>query len=415
MGKSIIEKIIQAHSDETVEAGRIVWMRLDARTARDFGGANVVKNYQTHYGDAPVDDRSKTFFTFDLVTPANNIPYAINQQICRDWAREREVRVFDVDMGIGSHVALEYGLAWPGSTFVGTDSHLNILGAIGTFGQGMGDKDIAFTFRSGKTWFEVPHTMKVTLKGELKPPCTPKDLTLACVRELGASGALGQAVEFYGPAIDALDLAGRITLASMMTEMGGIIGLIPPSKEILAYCRERTGRDDLAAIQADPDATYTREIEVDITGMEPLIACPPRPDNVRPVSEVAGTKVDSVFIGSCTNGRFEDFAAVAEVVKGRTIAPGMVASVVPATREVYSQMLQSGVLQTLFDAGFIVSNPGCGGCASGHIGMVGAGQVQVSTSNRNFAGKQGPGDNYLASPVVAAWAALAGEITVASA
>jgi len=415
MGKSIIEKIIQVHSDETVEAGRIVWMRLDARTARDFGGANVVKNYQTHYGDAPVDERSKTFFTFDLVTPANNIPYAINQQICRDWAREQGVRVFDVDMGIGSHVALEYGLAWPGSTFVGTDSHLNILGAIGTFGQGMGDKDIAFTFRSGKTWFEVPHTMKVTLKGELKPPCTPKDLTLACLRELGASGALGQAVEFYGPAVDALDLAGRITLASMMTEMGGIIGLIPPSEEVLAYCRERTGRDDLVAIQADPDATYTREIEVDVTGMDPLIACPPKPDNVRPVSEVAGTKVDSVFIGSCTNGRFEDFAAVAEVVKGRTIAPGMVASVVPATREVYSQMLHGGVLQTLFDAGFIVSNPGCGGCASGHIGMVGAGQVQVSTSNRNFAGKQGPGDNYLASPVVAAWAALAGEITVASA
>jgi 3-isopropylmalate/(R)-2-methylmalate dehydratase large subunit len=240
-------------------------------------------------------------------------------------------------------------------------------------------------------------------------------LTLACLRELGASGALGQAVEFYGPAIDTLDLAGRITLASMMTEMGGIIGLIPPSEEVLAYCRERTGRDDLAAIQADPDATYTREIEVDVTGMDPLIACPPKPDNVRPVSEVAGTKVDSVFIGSCTNGRFEDFAAIAEVVKGRTIAPGMVASVVPATREVYSQMLQSGVLQTLFDAGFIVSNPGCGGCASGHIGMVGAGQVQVSTSNRNFAGKQGPGDNDLASPVVAAWAALAGEMTVASA
>jgi 3-isopropylmalate/(R)-2-methylmalate dehydratase large subunit len=415
MGKSIIEKIIQAHSDETVEAGRIVWMSLDARTARDFGGANVVKNYQSHYGDAPVDDRSKTFFTFDLVTPANNIPYAINQQICRDWAREQEVRVFDVDMGIGSHVALEYGLAWPGSTFVGTDSHLNILGAIGTFGQGMGDKDIAFAFRAGKTWFEVPNTMKVTVRGELKPPCTPKDLTLACLRELGASGALGQAVEFYGPAIDALDLAGRITLASMMTEMGGIIGLIPPSEEVLAYCQNRTGRDDLVAIQADPDATYTREIEVDITGMEPLIACPPKPDNVRPVSDVAGTKVDSVFIGSCTNGRFEDFSAIAEVVKGRAIAPGMVASVVPATREVYSQMLQSGVLQTLFDAGFIVSNPGCGGCASGHIGMVGAGQVQVSTSNRNFAGKQGPGDNYLASPVVAAWAALAGEITVASA
>jgi 3-isopropylmalate/(R)-2-methylmalate dehydratase large subunit len=412
MGQTIIEKIIQAHSDEPVQAGKIVWMRLDARTARDFGGANVVKNYRAHYGDAPVDDAAKTFFTFDLVTPANNIPYAVNQQICRNWAKEQGVRVFDVDMGIGSHVAIENGLTWPGSTFVGTDSHLNILGAIGAFGQGMGDQDIAFTFKAGKTWFEVPYTLKITIKGVLKPPNTPKDLTLACLRRLGASGALGQAVEFYGSAIDALDLAGRITLASMMTEMGGIVGLIPPSEAVLAYCRERTGRDDLVAIQADPDAEYTTAIEIDISDLEPLIACPPKPDNVKTVREVAGTPVDSVFIGSCTNGRYEDFASLAQVVQGKRIKPGVVASVVPATRQVYAQMLQSGILQTLFDAGFIVSNPGCGGCASGHIGMVGEREIQVSTSNRNFAGKQGPGDIYLASPAVAAWAALTGELTV---
>jgi 3-isopropylmalate/(R)-2-methylmalate dehydratase large subunit len=418
MGKTIIEKLIQAHQDGGQDAGArgkagdIVWMRLDARTARDFGGANVVKNYREHYGDAAVDDRDKTFFTFDLVTPANNIPYAINQQICRDWAREQGVKVFDVDMGIGSHVAIEYGLCWPGSTFVGTDSHLNILGAIGAFGQGMGDQDIAFAFKSGKTWFEVPHTMKVTIRGDLQPPCTAKDLTLACLERLGASGALGQAVEFYGPAIEALDLAGRITLASMMTEMGGIVGLIPPSEEVLAFCRQRTGCGDLAAIEADPDAEYTQEVEIDITNLQPLIACPPKPDHVKTVREVAGTKVDSVFVGSCTNGRYEDFQDVANVVRGKRIAPGMVASAVPATREVYRQMLDGGVLETLFESGFIISNPGCGGCASGHIGMVGQGQVQVSTSNRNFAGKQGPGDNYLASPVVAAWAALAGEITV---
>jgi 3-isopropylmalate/(R)-2-methylmalate dehydratase large subunit len=412
MGKTIIEKIIEVHADQPVEAGKIVWMGLDARTARDFGGANVVKNYRKHYGDVPVDDPAKTFFTFDLVTPANNIPYAINQQICRDWAREQGVRVFDVDAGIGSHVAIEQGLAWPGSTFVGTDSHLNILGAIGAFGQGMGDQDIAFAMKAGKTWFEVPHTMKITIRGDLPASCTAKDLTLACVGRLGASGALGRAVEFYGPAVEALDLAGRITLASMMTEMGGIVGLIPPSDEVLAYCRERTGRPDLAAVAADPDAVYVDEIEIDVGDLEPLVARPPKPDHVVPVRDVAGTRVDSVFIGSCTNGRFEDVEAVARVVAGKRIAPGMVASVVPATREVYGQMLESGVLQTLFDAGFIVSNPGCGGCASGHIGMVGEGQVQVSTSNRNFAGKQGPGENYLASPVVAAWAALTGALTV---
>lgn len=412
MPHTIIEQIIQAHSDEPVEAGRIVWMRLDARTARDFGGANVVKNYKAHYGDSPVDDRARTFFTFDLVTPANNIPYAVNQQICRDWARAQGVRVYDVDQGIGSHVAIENGLAWPGSTFVGTDSHLNILGAIGAFGQGMGDQDIAFAFKAGKTWFEVPHTIKITIRGELKPPNTPKDLTLACLRRLGASGLLGMAAEFYGPAIDALDLPGRITLASMMTEMGGIVGLIPPSEEVLAYCRARTGRADLAALHAGPDAHYVQEVEVDITDLEPLVACPPKPDNVKPVREVAGRKVDSVFIGSCTNGRYEDLAAVARIARGRHVAPHMVASIVPATREVYAQILRDGTLQALFDAGFIVSNPGCGGCASGHIGMVGEKETQVSTSNRNFAGKQGPGDIYLASPAVAAWAALTGELTV---
>ncbi len=413
MGQTIIQKIFQAHSPAgtDVSPGSIIWLDLDVRTARDFAGANVVQNYRTHYGDAPVADKDKTFFTFDLVVPAKNIPYANNQQICRIWAREQGVKVYDVDAGIGSHVAIEEGLAYPGSTFVGTDSHLNILGAVGAFGQGMGDKDIAFTFKTGKTWFEVPPTMKVIVKGKIEYPCTARDLTLAVLRQLGSKGALGRAIEFYGPAVEELDLAGRITLASQVTEMGGIIGFIPPSEEIVAYARQRTGRDDLEPVYADPDAEYIETVEVDITGLEPLIACPPSPANVVPVREVAGRRVDSVFFGSCTNGRFEDFAAVAEVVEGKHVAPGVMASVVPATRTVFEQMLRSGVLETLFEAGFIISNPGCGGCASGHIGMTGKGQVQISTSNRNFPGKQGAGETYLASPVTAAWCALTGEIS----
>jgi len=228
-GKTIIEKIIQAHSQEPVEPGKIVWMDLDVRTARDFAGANVVQNFRDYYGDTPLDDASKTFFTFDCVVPANTIPYANNQHICRLWAREKGIKVYDVDAGIGSHVAIEEGLAVPGCTFVGTDSHLNILGAIGAFGQGMGDQDIAFAFKTGKTWFEVPPTMRVVIEGAVVYPCTARDLTLAVLGQLGSSGALGRAVEFYGPAIDALGLAGRITLASQLTEMGGIIGFIPPS------------------------------------------------------------------------------------------------------------------------------------------------------------------------------------------
>ena len=408
---TIIEKIIQAHSDGQGAPGEIVWMDLDVRTARDFAGANVVQNFLTHYGDRPVADKSKTFFTFDCVVPAKNIPYANNQHTCRQWARQKGIRVYDVDAGIGSHVAIDEGLAYPGCTFVGTDSHLNILGAIGAFGQGLGDQDIAFAFKTGRTWFEVPPSMKVIAKGDLRPPCTARDLTLAIMRTLGSSGALGRAVEFYGPAIDSLDLEGRITLASQVTEMGGIIGFVPPSDEVLAYSTEQTGHD-VVGVYADPGAEYCEVVEVDIKGLEPLIACPPNPANVKRVQELAGTRIDSVFLGSCTNGRFQDFAAVAEVVRGQRIAPWVMATVVPATREVFARMLREGVLETLFDAGFIISNAGCGGCASGQIGMTGKGQVQVSTSNRNFRGKQGAGDTYLASPLTAAWSALRGEIVV---
>lgn len=410
-GQTIIEKIIQAHSEEAVAPGRIVWMNLDVRSARDFAGANVVQNYRAQYADSPVADASRTFFTFDCVVPANNIPYANNQQTCRLWARQQGIRVFDVDAGIGSHVAIEQGLAYPGCTFVGTDSHLNILGAIGAFGQGMGDQDIAFAFRSGKTWFEVPPTMKVIVRGTLRPPSSARDLTLAVMRVLGSSGALGRAVEFYGPAIEGLDITGRITLASQITEMGGIIGFIPPSDEVLAFCRKSTGRE-ISGVYADPGASYCEAAEVNIEGLEPLVACPPNPANIKPAREVAGTRIDSVFLGSCTNGRFEDFAAVAEIVAGKRIAPWVMASAVPASRLVYARLLEEGVLQTLFEAGFIVSNAGCGGCASGQIGMTGKGEVQVSTSNRNFPGKQGAGDTYLASPATAAWSALRGEITV---
>jgi len=411
--QTLIQKIFASHTTPgaSVAPGDIIWLDLDVRTARDFGGANVVKNYREHYGDAPVADPARTFFTFDLVVPPSNIPYANNQQLCREWARTQGVRVFDVNAGIGSHVAIEEGLVQPGNTFVGTDSHLNILGAVGAFGQGMGDQDIAFAFKTGRTWFEVPPTMKVIIEGELRPPCTARDLTLAVMRELGSSGALGRAIEFYGPTIDALDLAGRITLASQVTEMGGIIGFpISESANDESRIMNHESRITNPPLLPDPDADYIETIEIDISDLSPLIACPPSPTNVKPVREVAGRRIDSVFLGSCTNGRFEDFAAVAEIVSGKSIAPHVMATVVPATRRVYAQMLASGVLQTLFDAGFIISTPGCGGCASGHLGMTGKGEVQVSTSNRNFPGKQGAGETYLASPVTAAWCALEGEI-----
>ncbi|RLE16274.1 MAG: homoaconitate hydratase family protein [Acidobacteria bacterium] len=413
MGHTVIEKIFMNHSSDEVRPGNIVWLDIDTRTARDFGGPNVVKRLESVYGeDVALADPLKTYFTFDCVVPANNIPYANNQQLCRVFAREKGMKVFDVDSGIGSHVAVEQGLCWPGSIYVGTDSHLNILGAVGCFGQGMGDADIAFAFKTGRTWFEVPETIKVTFKGEpYQFPVTAKDLTLWTLRNLGSRGALGCAVEFTGDVIDTLSMHERITLSSMVTEMGGIIGFIQPNEKILNHFQKVTGNNAVSMPLPDADAVYSRAIEIDIAGLKPQIACPPKPDNVKDVEDVAGRPVNGVFIGSCTNGRVEDFHAAAKIFSRFPVHEGVMAKAVPATKGVFGELLADGTIATLYNAGVIISNPGCGGCASGQIGMTGKGEVQISTSNRNFRGKQGDGDTYLASPVVAAVCAVTGKIT----
>jgi 3-isopropylmalate/(R)-2-methylmalate dehydratase large subunit len=349
----------------------------------------VVKNYTREYGDVPVEDNSKTFFTFDLCVPACSLKYAENQQVCRDFAQKYGIKVFDVDQGIGSHVLIEEGLASAETTVVGTDSHLNILGAVGCFGQGMGDVDITFAFKTGKTWFEVPETLRVEISGNLPPETSAKDLTLYILKRLGTEKAALKAVEFYGEAVQNLTLAGRITLCSMITEMAGIIGFVP---------------------EALSDAEYADSVAIDIEDLTPQISAPSSPENVFAVSKLKGTDIDSGFIGSCTNGRAEDFASAARILKGRQVKEGVMLKVVPATRRVYQEILDQGILETLFSSGAIVSNPGCGGCAEGHIGLTGEGEVQISTGNRNFAGKQGKGQTYLASPEVVAASCVAGRI-----
>ncbi len=410
MPQTIIEKIISNHAGEEVSAGDIAWMGLDVRAARDFAGANVVKNFRKNYGDEPVADIGKTFFTFDCNVPANTIPYANNQMICRDFAREQGVQVFDVDAGIGSHVLMEQGLILPGGTVINTDSHMNIAGALGALGQGMGDTDTAFGFRTGKVWFEVPPTIRIELLGRPGTGAGAKDVILYIIGQLGSSGALGCAVEIYGDYIDNLELPGRITVASMGTEMGAIAVILPPSSDILDWCSKRSGAKT-EGIFADGDAEYVESHTFDIEGLEPQIACPPGPSNVKPVSEVAGTKIDSGFIGSCTNGRFEDFAAAHSLLKNNKVADNVMLRCVPATKEVWQELLNEDLIGKLFASGAVISNCLCGGCASGQIGMTGKGEVQVSTSNRNFTGKQGAGDTYLASPQTVAASALRGEIT----
>lgn len=409
MGKTIIEKIISAHSQEDARAGEIVWMDIDVRSARDFAGANVVKNYRREYGSTPVDNASKTFFTFDLVAPAKTIKYAINQQVCRNFAQEQGIRVYDVDMGIGSHVLMEEGHAKPGATVVGTDSHMNIVSAVGAFGQGMGDVDIAFIFKTGKTWFEVPETIKVIVKGKLPPTVRAKDLVLKIIKELGTTTALGKAIEFYGEGIEELNLSGRITVCSMVTEMSGITGFIPFTDSVREEIKNWAG--EFEEVKADPDASYAETIEIDVSELKPMLAAPSHPKNVHSVEEYEGERIDSGFIGSCTNGREEDIIEAWKILRGRKIAPGKRLIIVPATRQVYGNLLKKGILQDLFDAGAIILNASCGGCAEGHAGLTGEGEIQITTGNRNFAGKQGKGLTYLASPATVAASVLEGVIT----
>ena len=408
MGSTLIEKILSSHSDKTVEPGEIADIRIDARIARDFGGANVVKNIRDN--KLGIDDPSRTFFTFDCNPTGSDQKYATNQQICRTFAREHGIRVFDIHAGIGTHIAIDEGLSGPGGTLVSTDSHANILGAIGAFGQGMGDRDIAAAWAYGRIWFKVPRSMKVVLTGKPPKNTSAKDMALHLLKEFGASGLLGYAAEFCGEAVESLDLSSRITVASMATEMAGIISIFPPNEDVLRHLKygvPQTGK----SLEPDPDAAYDKTVEIELTDLEPLISRPGHPEDVIPVREAAGLKIDSAFIGSCTNGRFEDMLAAAQILKDREVAPGVVLKIVPSTRKIWKRCLDEGVIDIFMKAGALVGNAGCAGCAAGQIGQNGPGEVTVSTGNRNFAGKQGKGEVYLASPETAAASAVAGVIT----
>ncbi len=412
MGKTIIQKIFEAHSNTTAHIDDIIDVMIDVRVARDFGGANVVKHLEEHH--LSVQDPKHTFFTFDCNPGGCDQKYAENQQICRVFARKQNIKIYDINSGIGTHLAFEEGLVFPADTFVSTDSHANLLGAIGAFGQGMGDIDIAHAFAYGKTWFKVPPTIKVILKGTPSSTATPKDVALRINKEVGANGLLGYAAEIYGDYVDSLSLDGRVTIASMATEMGGIIILFPTDKKIMEYYRKNFGIT-IKPIHADGDAYYERILEIDISALSPQISRPGHPEDVVGVTEVQGVPIDSGFIGSCTNGRMEDMRAAAAILKDKTIAPGRVLKIVPATDMIWNASLNEGLVKVFKDAGALVGSAGCAGCAAGQIGQTGKGEVTISSGNRNFVGKQGKGDIYLASPQTVAASLVAGYITTVDA
>jgi 3-isopropylmalate dehydratase small subunit len=408
---TIIEKILASHSGkEKVVPGDILDVLIDVRLARDFGGAGVIRNLQAN--QLTVADPNRTFFTFDCNPTGSDQQYAANQQKCRIFARENRIRVYDIDRGIGTHLAIDEGLSLPGSTLVSTDSHANILGAIGAFGQGMGDRDIAAAWARGSVWFKVPESVKISFTGEKPLFVTAKDIALNLLNRFGPDGLLGYSVELCGEEISKLSLDERITISSMATEMGAIAILFPPSEDVIRYCESRS-YSAIAAAYASPDARYLQEHVLDMEVYTPVVSLPGKPHQVKPVKEVKGTRIDSVFIGSCTNGRMEDMKEAAMILKGRKVAPGVVLKIVPATDEIWNSCLKEGLIDIFKSAGALFGNAGCAGCASGQIGQNGPGERTVSTGNRNFVGKQGQGEVYLSSVSTAAASAVAGHITTA--
>ena len=409
MGMTIVEKILANKAGkESVRPGDIIDVAIDARVARDFGGANVVNNIQNFH--LKIDDPSKTFFTFDCNPTGSDQKYAINQHICRLFARKHGIKVYDIDKGIGTHILIEEGLAYPGSTAVSTDSHANILGAVGSFGQGMGDIDISSAWIKGKVWFKVPESVRFFFKGKFPKGISAKDIVLNLLAQFGANSMLGYSIEIYGDEVDSLGLDDRITISSMATEMGAIIILFPPNRIVQVYCEARTGRKILPVF-ADENATYINHFTIDVSIFKSMVSRPGKPHDAVDIEVVRKIKIDSAFIGSCTNGRIEDMRTAAAILKGRKVAPGVVLKIVPATDLVWRRCLDEGLLEIFNDAGAMVSNAGCAGCASGQVGQNGQGEITISTGNRNFTGKQGKGEVYLASPSIAAASAIAGYIT----
>ena len=409
MGMNIIEKILADHSQAgKAEPGDILDVEIDTRVARDFGGANVVKNIREH--GLGIADPGKTFFTFDCNPTGSDQKYTANQQICRVFAREHGIRVYDINRGIGTHILIEEGLVYPGATAVSTDSHANLLGAVGAFGQGMGDKDMAAVWSNGSIWFRVPESVRLVINGMFPDGVSAKDIVLCLLSRFGTHTFLGKCLELQGEAVDGLSLDKRITIASMGTEMGALTILMPPNRDVITYCESRVSRK-IDPVYAAPDARYAVKIEMAAEEFTRMVSRPGKPHDAVPLDKVRGTRVDSVFIGSCTNGRMEDMRAAAAVLEGKKVADGVVLKIVPSTDRIWNMCLEEGLMEKFKDAGALVSNPGCAGCAAGQVGQNGPGEVSVSSGNRNFPGKQGQGEIYLASPEIAAASAISGVIT----
>ena len=413
MGKTISEKIL-ARASGRVEAlaGEIVKASVDVAMMPDLTTILAV-NAMKAMGVERVWDPERVVAILDHVAPASTLMAATVHRDIRRWAKEQNLKhLYGVESGVCHQVLPEKGHVKPGYLVIGADSHTCTHGAFGAFATGVGSTDMGAILATGKIWLRVPETIKVQVEGELPQLVTPKDVILKTAGLIGADGATYNALEFHGDTISNMSVSGRMTLCNMAIELGGKAGIVEPDDKTYAYLRERTdGVFD--PVFADEDASYRMVQDVPVDDLEPQIACPHKVDNVKPISEVVGTKIDQSFIGSCTNGRLEDLKIATSILKGEKIHPDVRLLIVPASQRVYLEALDAGIIRDLVEAGAMFSNPSCGACFGGHIGLLAPGEVGLTTSNRNFRGRQGSPESevYLSSPAVAAASAVTGVIT----
>jgi 3-isopropylmalate/(R)-2-methylmalate dehydratase large subunit len=410
--RTLAEKILLAHADaDDVAPGDVVMVRCDVVMANDLSVPHAARELRRMGADR-VFDPDRVVVVADHFMPAKDTRSAELQKVLREWAREQGVAFYDQGRGGIEHTVLvEEGWIVPGSVVVGADSHTCTYGALGAFGTGLGATDIAAAMALGAFWQLVPGTIVVELTGERARFVTGKDLVLAVIRELGVAGATSAALEFVGPAAEALSIDERLAVSNMAVEAGADTGLFPADAVTAAYLEGRTGQP-YELERTDPDAEVARRVAIDVAGLPPLVARPHSPGNVAPLAEVVGRPVDQVYIGNCANGTMTDLRQAAEILRGRSVHERVRAILVPATQRIYRQALAEGLLDLFVEAGCIVSTPTCGACFGGHGGVLAAGETAVTTTNRNFRGRMGSPDAgvYLANAWVAAAAAVAGEI-----
>ena len=414
MGMTMTQKILAAHAGlAEVKPGQLINAKLDQVLGNDITTPVAINEFEKAGFDG-VFDNARINIVLDHFVPNKDIKSAQQSKQCRQFAAKYDiVNFFDVGkMGIEHALLPEQGIVTAGDCIIGADSHTCTYGAVGAFSTGVGSTDMAAGMATGMAWFKVPAAIRFDLTGKLGPRVSGKDVILHIIGMIGVDGALYKSMEFTGPGVATLSMDDRLCICNMAIEAGAKNGIFPVDEVTIAYLTGRSRRE-WTVYEADPDAEYEKTIHIDLSAIEPTVSWPHLPENTHTAKESEGVAIDQVVIGSCTNGRLEDMEAAYEILKGRTIAPGVRGIIIPGTMAVYKACLQNGWLEAFIDAGCIVSTPTCGPCLGGYMGILAEGERCISTTNRNFVGRMGhvKSEVYLASPATAAASALTGHIT----